>query len=106
MGFSEERAWPDRAFLNRSPVMIQQLAAAAEQQGKMDKFLKSLEPGGKGSGGKDMRTPVEIGMITGPRNCNRFSRRWASKGIALFIMAPSGGSLVGVRLLLLTRVQH
>ncbi len=65
MGFSEERAWPDRAFLNRSPVMIQQLAAAAEQQGKMEEFLKSLEPGGKGSWGKDMRTPVEIGMITG-----------------------------------------
>jgi TP901 family phage tail tape measure protein len=65
MGFSEERAWSYRAFLNRSPVMIQQLAAAAEQQGKMDEFLKQLEPGGKGSWGMDMRTPVEIGMITG-----------------------------------------
>lgn len=65
MGFSEEKAWSNRAFLNRAPVMIQQLAAAAQQQGKMDEFLKSLEPGGKGSWGMDMRTPVEIGMITG-----------------------------------------
>jgi hypothetical protein len=65
MGFNEADSWKWRGFIQRSPVMIQQLAGAAQQQGKMGEFLKSLEPGGKGSWGMDMKTPVEIGMITG-----------------------------------------
>ncbi|MFA5388034.1 MAG: phage tail tape measure protein, partial [Candidatus Paceibacterota bacterium] len=69
LGITEPQAWDYRAQLNRTPVMIQQLALAAEQQGKLDDFLKSLEASNKATGsggwGQNIRPSVELGMLTG-----------------------------------------
>lgn len=69
LGITEPQAWDYRAQLNRTPVMVQQLALAAQQQGKLDDFLKSLEASsratGSGGWGQNIRPSVEIGLATG-----------------------------------------
>jgi hypothetical protein len=66
-GITEKEAWGVRKNITSSPAMLQAIAAAAQQQGKLSKFMGSLTSVGISPtvGSVDMLTPYKKGMATG-----------------------------------------
>jgi hypothetical protein len=64
-GISEKEAYPIRKNISSSPVMLQQIGLLAQQQGKMEAFLESLERVGTSWGEFNFREAYEIGELTG-----------------------------------------
>jgi hypothetical protein len=65
LGIPEADFWPHRAEILRSPVVLAYIAGKAKEQGKMDEFLASLSPGGKGSWGMPMDSAFADYISTG-----------------------------------------
>lgn len=75
LGVTEKEAWSVRKNLSSSPAFLAMIASAAEQQGKQDAFLKSLEKVGTSWGEFDFRTAFEEGLSTG--NFAKLNEAWS-----------------------------
>ncbi len=64
-GISESKAWDIRKNITMSPAFLKAIGEQAQQQGKMDQFLKSLENVGYGVKAGDYRAAYEEGELTG-----------------------------------------
>ena len=76
MGVTEKEAWGVRKNLSISPAFLAMIASAAEQQGKQDAFLKSLEKVGTSWGEFNFRTPFEEGLASG--NFAKLNDMWSN----------------------------
>lgn len=92
-GITEKEAWDYRKNISASPQFIGMMATAAEEQGKLNEFLKSLEKMGTSWGEFNFRTPFEQGLASG--DWTALNNMWASIskiGDAKFGKIVTGGS--------------